>query len=57
MGVGLASSERVAIRRRGLDGLDDKAITSFAIVTTDAASATRYHNRMPVVLADSEFDE
>jgi putative SOS response-associated peptidase YedK len=30
----------------------------FAIVTTDAApSVTQYHNRMPVVLDDSQFDE
>jgi putative SOS response-associated peptidase YedK len=35
-----------------------KAITSFAIVTTDAApSVAQYHNRMPVVLDDSQFDE
>jgi putative SOS response-associated peptidase YedK len=35
-----------------------KAITSFAIVTTDAApSVAQYHNRMPVVLEDSQFDE
>ena len=35
-----------------------KAITSFAIVTTDAApSIAQYHNRMPVVLDDSQFDD
>ena len=35
-----------------------KAITSFAIVTTDAApSVAQYHNRMPVVLDDLQFDE
>jgi putative SOS response-associated peptidase YedK len=35
-----------------------RAITSFAIVTTDAApSVAQYHNRMPVVLEDSQFDE
>ena len=35
-----------------------KAITSFAIVTTDAApSVAQYHNRMPVVLDDSHFDD
>jgi putative SOS response-associated peptidase YedK len=35
-----------------------KAITSFAIVTTDAAlSVAQYHNRMPVVLDDARFDE
>ena len=35
-----------------------KAITSFAIVTTDAApSIAQYHNRMPVVLDDSHFDD
>jgi len=35
-----------------------KAITSFAIVTTDAApSVAQYHNRMPVVLDDSQFDD
>jgi putative SOS response-associated peptidase YedK len=34
-----------------------KAITSFAIVTTEAApSVAQYHNRMPVVLDDSQFD-
>ena len=34
------------------------AITSFAIVTTDAApSIAQYHDRMPVVLDDSQFDE
>jgi putative SOS response-associated peptidase YedK len=34
------------------------AITSFAIVTTDAApSVAQYHNRMPVVLEDSQFDD
>jgi len=35
-----------------------RAITSFAIVTTDAApSVTQYHNRMPVVLDDTQFDD
>ena len=35
-----------------------KAITSFAIVTTDAApSVAQYHDRMPVVLDDSQFDD
>jgi len=35
-----------------------KAITSFAIVTTDAApSVAQYYNRMPVVLDDAQFDE
>jgi putative SOS response-associated peptidase YedK len=35
-----------------------KAITSFAIVTTDAVPSTRqYHDRMPVVLEDSQFDD
>jgi putative SOS response-associated peptidase YedK len=34
-----------------------RAITSFAIVTTDAASSVaQYHNRMPVVLDDAQFD-
>ena len=34
------------------------AITSFAIVTTEAAPSTaQYHDRMPVVLEDSQFDE
>jgi len=34
------------------------AITSFAIVTTDAApSVAQYHNRMPVVLDDGQFDD
>jgi putative SOS response-associated peptidase YedK len=33
-------------------------ITSFAIVTTDAAPSTaQYHDRMPVVLDDSQFDD
>jgi putative SOS response-associated peptidase YedK len=31
---------------------------SFAIVTADAASSTKqYHDRTPVVLEDSQFDE
>ena len=35
-----------------------KAITSFAIVTTEAApSVAQYHNRMPVVLDHSQFDD
>ena len=35
-----------------------RAVTSFAIVTTDAApSVAQYHNRMPVVLDDSQFDD
>src|SRR5260370_26404327 len=35
-----------------------RAITSFAIVTTHAApSVAQYHNRMPVVLDDSQFDD
>ena len=35
-----------------------RAITSFAIVTTDAApSVAQYHNRMPVALDNSEFDD
>jgi putative SOS response-associated peptidase YedK len=35
-----------------------KAITSFAIVTTDAAlSAARYHERMPMVLDESQFED
>jgi len=35
-----------------------RAVTSFAIVTTDAApSVSQYHNRMPVVLDNSQFDE
>lgn len=35
-----------------------KAVTSFAIVTTDAAPATaRYHDRMPVVLDESQFED
>jgi putative SOS response-associated peptidase YedK len=34
------------------------SITSFAIVTTDAAPSTaQYHDRMPVVLDDSQFDD
>jgi putative SOS response-associated peptidase YedK len=35
-----------------------RAITSFAIVTTDAAlSVAQYHNRMPVVLDEAQFDD
>ena len=35
-----------------------QSITSFAIVTTDAApSVAQYHNRMPVVLDNSQCDE
>ena len=35
-----------------------RAITSFAIVTTDAApSVKQYHHRMPVVLDDAQFDD
>ena len=35
-----------------------RAVTSFAIVTTDAApSVAQYHNRMPVVVDDSQFDD
>src|SRR5262245_11434524 len=35
-----------------------QVITSFAIVTTDAApSVAQYHNRMPVVLDDVQFDD
>lgn len=35
-----------------------KAITSFSIVTTDAApSIVKYHHRMPVVLDESQFDD
>jgi putative SOS response-associated peptidase YedK len=34
------------------------AITSFAIVTTDAAPSTRpYHDRMPLALEESQFDD
>ena len=34
------------------------AITSFAIVTTDAAPSTRqYHDRMPLVLEESQFED
>jgi putative SOS response-associated peptidase YedK len=33
-------------------------ITSFSIVTTDAAPTTaRYHDRMPVVLEESQFED
>ena len=39
-------------------GGNGHAITSFAIVTTDAApSVAQYHNRMPVVLDDAQFDD
>ena len=39
-------------------GANGQAITSFAIVTTDAApSVAQYHNRMPVVLDDAQFDD
>jgi putative SOS response-associated peptidase YedK len=35
-----------------------KVITSFAIVTTDAAPATAaYHDRMPLVLDEGQFDD
>jgi putative SOS response-associated peptidase YedK len=35
-----------------------RGITSFAFVATDAAPSTaQYHDRMPVVLEDSQFDE
>jgi putative SOS response-associated peptidase YedK len=34
------------------------AITSFAIVTTDAAPSTQqYHDRMPLVLEGSQFED
>ena len=34
------------------------AVTSFAIVTTNAAPSTaRYHDRMPLVLEESQFDD
>ncbi|MFO1086539.1 MAG: SOS response-associated peptidase [Reyranellaceae bacterium] len=34
------------------------AITSFSIVTTDAApSTTAYHDRMPLILEDSQFED
>jgi len=34
------------------------AITSFSIVTTDAAPSTQqYHDRMPLVLEESQFDD
>jgi putative SOS response-associated peptidase YedK len=34
------------------------AITSFAIVTTEAAPSTaRYHDRMPVILTEDRFDD
>lgn len=47
---------RAALPRWKGDG--GKAITSVAIVTTDAApSLAQYHNRMPVVLDDSQFDD
>jgi putative SOS response-associated peptidase YedK len=35
-----------------------RTITSFAVITTDASpSVSQYHNRMPVVLEDSQFDD
>src|SRR5262245_9667165 len=35
-----------------------KAVVSFSIVTTEAAPAIRpYHDRMPLVLADGQFDD
>ena len=35
-----------------------RAITSFAIVTTDAAPGTRqYHDRMPLVLEEQQFED
>lgn len=34
------------------------AITSFSIVTTDAAPTTaKYHDRMPLILEESQFDD
>jgi hypothetical protein len=52
--VSICASDRAP--RWARDG--GKAITSFAIVTTDAApSVAQHHNRMPVVLDDSQFDE
>jgi putative SOS response-associated peptidase YedK len=34
------------------------AVTSFAIVTTNAAPSTAsYHDRMPLVLEESQFDD
>src|SRR5262245_60798962 len=39
-------------------GRNGPAITSFALVTTDAApSVAQYHNRMPVVLDNGQFDD
>jgi hypothetical protein len=39
-------------------GANGQAITSFAIVTTDAApSVAQYYDRMPVVLDDGQFDD
>lgn len=39
-------------------GDGDKAVTSFAIVTTAAAPATAaYHDRMPLVLGESQFED
>jgi putative SOS response-associated peptidase YedK len=53
----MISRRRVsALRQRKGDG--GRGITSFAIVTADAASSTKqYHDRTPVVLEDSQFDE
>lgn len=40
------------------NGDGGKSITSFAIVTTDAAPSTcAYHDRMPVVLEESQFED
>lgn len=56
---------RPAARPFGFAGVYDiwkgdggKAVTSFAIVTTDAAPATApYHDRMPLVLEEAQFDD
>ena len=40
------------------NGDGGKSITSFSIVTTDTAPALKkYHDRMPVILDDSQFDD
>src|SRR5262249_10292299 len=49
---------RPASRRATTWRANGKAITSFAIVTTDAApSVAQYHDRMPVVLDNAQFDD
>jgi len=40
-----------------VEGGCKEPITSFSIVTTSPAPADRYHDRMPVVLEESQFED